>query len=85
MKLDLTNKNILITGSATGMGRASALEVAKHGANIAIVDINSEGLSEVSEQLDSLGANYKSFLVDVTSITETEEGFMFPCRLKLTQ
>ena len=73
MKLDLTNKNILITGSATGMGRASALEVAKHGANIAIVDINSEGLSEVSEQLDSLGANYKSFLVDVTSITETEE------------
>ena len=73
MKLDLTNKNILITGSATGMGRASALEVAKHGANIAIVDINSEGLSEVSEKLDSLGANYKSFLVDVTSITETEE------------
>ena len=32
MKLDLTNKNILITGAATGMGRASALEAAKHGA-----------------------------------------------------
>ena len=53
MKLDLTNKNILITGAATGMGRASALEAAKHGANIAIVDINSEGLKEVSSKLNS--------------------------------
>jgi len=73
MKLDLSNRNILITGAATGMGRATALEVAKHGATIAIVDINSDGLSEVSEKLDSLGANYKSSLIDVTSIDETEK------------
>ena len=71
MKLDLTNKNILITGAATGMGRASALEAAKHGANIAIVDINSEGLKEVSNKLNSMDANYKSFTMDVTSINES--------------
>ena len=49
MKLDLQRKNILITGAATGMGRATALEVAKHGASIGIADINGEGLKEVSE------------------------------------
>ena len=73
MKLDLTNKNILITGAATGMGRASALEAAKHGANIAIVDINSEGLKEVSSKLNSMDANFKSFTMDVTSINESEK------------
>ena len=73
MKLDLTNKNILITGAATGMGRASALEAAKHGANIAIVDINPEGLKEVSSKLNSMNANYKSFLLDVTSINESDK------------
>ena len=54
MKLDLSNKNILITGAATGMGRASAIETAKHGANVAIVDVNSGGLEEVSKELIKL-------------------------------
>ena len=68
MKLDLKNKNILITGAATGMGRASALEVSKHGANVILADINSEGLKEVSEKLKTLGANFRSVSMDVTSI-----------------
>lgn len=73
MKLDLSNKNILITGAATGMGRASAIETAKHGANLAIVDINSDGLNEVSQKLENINANFKSYLIDVTSIDETEK------------
>ena len=73
MKLDLKNKNILITGAATGMGRASALEVSKHGANVILADINSEGLKEVSEKLKKLDANYRSVLMDVTSIDEAEK------------
>ena len=73
MQLDLSNKNILITGAATGMGRASAIEAAKHGASIAIVDINSDGLDEVSSELKKLDANFKSYLIDVTSIDETEK------------
>ena len=73
MKLDLSKKNILITGAATGMGRASSLELAKHGANISIVDINPDGLKEVSEKLTSMNTNFMSQIIDVTSINETEE------------
>ena len=73
MKLDLSQKNILITGAATGMGRSSALELAQHGANISIVDINQDGLNEVSEKLKSMKANFTSDLMDVTSINEVED------------
>ena len=73
MNLDLKNKNILITGAATGMGRASALEVSKHGANVILADINSEGLKEVSEKLKTIGSNFKIVQMDVTSIDETEK------------
>ena len=73
MKLDLSQKNILITGAATGMGRSSALELAQHGANISIVDINQDGLNEVSEKLKSMNANFTSDLMDVTSINEVED------------
>ena len=73
MKLDLQRKNILITGAATGMGRATALEVAKHGASVGIADINGEGLKEVSEKLSASVCNHKSILMDVTSIEEVEK------------
>lgn len=73
MKLDLDNKNIFITGAATGMGRSSAIEVSKHGANVILADINSEGLKEVSEKLNSLGSNFSSVHMDVTSIDDTQK------------
>ena len=36
-KTDLSGKNILLTGGGSGMGEATALALAKSGANVAIV------------------------------------------------
>jgi NAD(P)-dependent dehydrogenase (short-subunit alcohol dehydrogenase family) len=41
---ELKNKNCLITGAASGIGRSFALALAKEGMNLFITDINMEGL-----------------------------------------
>lgn len=47
----LTNKTVLITGAAGGIGRATALACAKMGASVLITDINESALAETFKQL----------------------------------
>ena len=49
--MKFTNKTSLTTGAAVGIGRAVALKSAQEGANVILVDINSEKLLEVEEEL----------------------------------
>ena len=47
---DLTGRIALVTGSASGIGRASAIRLAEDGGNIALVDINREGIGETAQK-----------------------------------
>lgn len=47
----LEGKGVLITGAATGFGRGVALEYAKRGANLALVDIKEEQLEETTMEI----------------------------------
>ena len=49
----LEGKVALITGSASGQGRAAALRFARHGAAIAIVDIADDGSAETARQVEA--------------------------------
>ena len=53
MNLDLTNRNALVCGSTQGIGKASAEQLAKMGANITLVARNEEKLKTVLTNLDS--------------------------------
>lgn len=46
---DLKDKSVVITGAASGIGRASALLFAKAGARLLISDLNAEGLEQTQE------------------------------------
>ena len=48
---DMTGKTALVTGAASGLGRATALKLASVGASLAIVDINAEALAETAALL----------------------------------
>lgn len=50
--MKLTNRVAVITGSASGIGRASALEFAKEGAKVVVADINLSGARETAKQIE---------------------------------
>jgi NAD(P)-dependent dehydrogenase (short-subunit alcohol dehydrogenase family) len=45
----------VITGAASGIGRASAREFAKEGAKVVVADINAEGAQETIRQIEEAG------------------------------
>ncbi len=48
---DMTGKAALVTGAAAGLGRATALTLAKAGADLCLVDLNAEGLAETAAMI----------------------------------
>lgn len=63
----LKGKTSLITGAASGIGRASALAFAAHGASLCLVDQNKEGLREVEQELKEAGTEVLALQADVTN------------------
>jgi NAD(P)-dependent dehydrogenase (short-subunit alcohol dehydrogenase family) len=55
IKMAMTHKAALITGAAAGLGRATALKLAKAGADICLVDINASGLAAAAAEVRALG------------------------------
>jgi NAD(P)-dependent dehydrogenase (short-subunit alcohol dehydrogenase family) len=59
-------KTILITGAASGIGRATALIFAREGANVVCADINETGVKETAEQVNAIGSQALALTIDVT-------------------
>lgn len=64
---DLKGKIVLVTGSASGIGRATALEFARRGCVLALVDINEQGLQVCKEAVQAMGARAEIFICDVSN------------------
>ncbi|MCE9516909.1 MAG: SDR family oxidoreductase [Mycobacterium sp.] len=56
MGFDVTGRRALVTGSASGIGRAIALRLARGGATLYLTDVNAEGLAEVVALAREAGA-----------------------------
>lgn len=56
----------IVTGAASGMGRATARLFADQGAALALLDINEAGLKEVATELTDAGASVLSLPVDLS-------------------
>lgn len=63
----------IVTGAASGMGRATAHLFADEGARLAIIDINREGLDAVAEEIRSVGGEVLALTVDLSSRDAVEQ------------
>lgn len=71
--MDFTNKTALVTGAATGIGRAAAINFAKHGANVIAMDIDIEKLRSVKNELEEYTKNVMIFEGDVCDTDSVSE------------
>lgn len=62
----LAGKAAVITGAASGFGRASAVRFAQEGAKVMVVDLNEEGAAAVAEEIRAAGGEALHQRVDVT-------------------
>ena len=52
MKFNFTGKTALVTGAGAGIGKAVAIKFAQNGANVVLVDIDTEKLESVKKEIE---------------------------------
>lgn len=74
--MNLKNKTIVITGGGQGLGRTMAIDFAKSGANIALIDLNEALLQKTVDLVEqNSAASAKYYLANVSNEVEIESIF----------
>jgi len=68
--MNIKNKVVVITGGASGIGAAVAIELAKLGAKIVLADMNEEGLNEKVAEIKNNGGEVIGIQTNVTNEEE---------------
>lgn len=63
----LINKKAVITGAASGIGKAIAIVFAKQGAQVELLDMNEQGLQETAKEITDAGGTAQPHMADVTN------------------
>jgi NAD(P)-dependent dehydrogenase (short-subunit alcohol dehydrogenase family) len=67
------NKNVLITGAASGIGRAATIRIAQEGGQLALLDINVDGLKQLAAEItEKYGVKVIYAACNVASFDETQ-------------
>jgi 3-oxoacyl-[acyl-carrier protein] reductase len=56
---------VLVTGAASGMGRATARVFAAEGANVAVTDLTAEGTDAIAKEIAASGGKARAWTLDV--------------------
>lgn len=70
---DMSGKAALITGGAAGLGKATAMLLARAGANVALVDINVEALQQTATEIRQLGVNVLPLALDISKAESCQQ------------
>ncbi len=65
-------KVVIVTGAASGIGRAAAVQFGREGAKVTICDVNMDGIAETERLVKEAGAECLAMKVNVRSQDEVE-------------
>jgi 3-oxoacyl-[acyl-carrier protein] reductase len=68
--MDVRNKTVVVTGAGRGIGRAIALQLAAHGADIALFDLNMTDLEETRALCEAQAVQARCYRVNVAEESE---------------
>ena len=70
--MSLKGKVAIVTGAAQGIGRTICAALADEGADLALCDVNGQGILDGAKDFSARGGKYLPFQTDVTSAAEVE-------------
>lgn len=70
--MKLENKAAIVTGSGSGIGRATALRLAKEGAAVVVCDVNQTGIDETLQLVNAQGGNAIGFVGNVADRADAQ-------------
>ncbi len=73
--MQIKNSVIAITGAANGLGKAIALDLAKQGARLALLDVNIEALNASAQACAATGAEVRPYVCNVADEAQVEQSF----------
>ncbi|WP_100407986.1 3-ketoacyl-ACP reductase [Bacillus solitudinis] len=73
MGQSLKGKTALITGAGKGIGKATAISLAKEGVNVGLLARTEEDLKKVAVEIEQYGVNVAYATVDVSSLEQVEK------------
>jgi NAD(P)-dependent dehydrogenase (short-subunit alcohol dehydrogenase family) len=69
----LSGKSVIVTGAASGIGRAAALRFAAEGAKVLVADLNVEAAKSVVSEIESAGGTALAVTGDLSDQTVIDE------------
>ena len=70
--MNFQGKTAVVTGAGRGIGRATALRLAKEGAQVAVIDIDEESAEKVAAEIEAAGGAALALAVDATKAEAVE-------------
>ena len=70
--MEFATRTAMITGGASGMGLLSGEELAKKGANVALLDVNETALAAAEAKIKAAGGKVLTLKVDIRKYSEVE-------------
>ena len=71
-ELELDGRSAIVTGGASGIGRATSHVLARRGARVCVADLNVSGAETVAKEIEAAGGEAFHHAVDVTDVEQNE-------------